>query len=107
MALAKRYRLAKKRDFEKIKKEGRLVQTPLFSVLILGSQINAPRIGVIVSKKIDQRAVVRNQLRRRLAESLKSLLDRLPKDSWFLFLVKSKLKEAEFREIGQEIEKIL
>lgn len=61
-------RLRKRRDFLKAQK-GRRANTGLFSVLAVRKDAGPARIGYTVSKKVDNRAVKRNRIRRRLKEA--------------------------------------
>jgi len=65
MSLPKKNRLKKKELFKKIKQSGQLIRTPFFNILFLRQDgVDLPKIGVIVSKKIDKSAVVRNKIKR-------------------------------------------
>ena len=99
MTLKREYRLRGKKEFDKIKKEGRLVQNPFFSLLILEKQEDGPKFGFIVSKKIDKRAVVRNRIRRLLAEACRQILPKMRKDVKIAFLPKQSLKQASLDDI--------
>lgn len=61
-------RLRKRRDFLNAQK-GRRANTGLFSVLAIRKTEGPARIGFTVSKKVDNRAVKRNRIRRRLKEA--------------------------------------
>ena len=99
MALKKSIQLKKREDINKVKQEGEIVHTPLFSVLYLENQKQGPKFGFVVSKKIDKVAVRRNKVRRRLAEAVRILLPKLRKDVYVLVLAKKSVKEADFDQI--------
>lgn len=100
MALAQKYRLTGKKQFDLIKKRGRLIDGPLFSLLVFRSrEKEGPKFGFIVSKRIDKRAVVRNRLRRVLAEAVRQILPEVGPDLRGIFLAKSALKKAELNQV--------
>lgn len=100
MALPTRYRLKSKKDFELVKGEGELIRTPLFSILVLkGDRKDGPKVGLIVSKKIDQRAVVRNKIRRLLSRAIVGFLPKMDQNLKIIILAKHPLKEANFDQV--------
>jgi ribonuclease P protein component len=106
MALKKSLRLKKKKDIQAVKQKGEIYHTPLFSVLYLENKNDGPKFGFVVSKKIDKIAVKRNKIRRQLAEAVRKLMPKLRQDIFALFLVKSKIKLADFDQIKKNILKI-
>jgi len=106
MALPKKFRLKKRKEFDKVKQQGQKVHSPLFVVSYVNNESDGPKFGFVVSKKIDKKAVVRNKIRRRLSEAIRCLLPQLKQDIYAVFLVKKKIKEANFSEIKTEIENI-
>lgn len=106
MALAKKLRLKKKTDFDKVSRQGQIIQTPLFTISLLKEQSDGPKFGFVVSKKIDNRAVARNKIKRWLAEAVKAVFPRVKKDIYAVFYVKKNIKNANLEKIIKEIEKI-
>lgn len=104
--LAKRFRLDKK-EFTFLKERGRKISTPFFSLLWGRGRGEGPRFGFVVSKKIDKRAVVRNKIKRRLAQALLSSLSKIRPEVWLIFLAKKSLREKNFKEIRKEIDRVL
>ncbi|HXS14739.1 MAG TPA: ribonuclease P protein component [Candidatus Saccharimonadales bacterium] len=86
----------------------RSVFTPLFTVKIVQNNLDYSRFGVIVSKKIDKRAVVRNSIKRKIRSCI-------TKDNWekkgqdVLFIVKpdAKKEEPSLRNKAEEVLKNL
>lgn len=100
MALAKNNRLKSRADFEAVKKKGRLIFTPFFSLLVLATEdFSGPKFGFIVSKRIDKRAVVRNKLRRMLARVSRELTPSLKPNLHLVFLAKVAIKQAEEKDL--------
>jgi ribonuclease P protein component len=69
---AKKNRLRKKVDFDKVFRYGKAIHSDLFILKILPNNLNYNRFAVIVSKKISTKAVERNRIKRILRELLKN-----------------------------------
>lgn len=69
--LPKENRLKKKKDFEKLFKDGMSFQEKFLVLKINKNNLSNNRFGFIVSKKISKKAVVRNKIKRRLREIVK------------------------------------
>ena len=66
-------RLTKRRDFAAVYRKGRAFAHPLVVLRLLPNQLPYSRYGFTVSKTVGN-AVVRNQVRRRLREGIRTLL---------------------------------
>jgi ribonuclease P protein component len=66
-------RLTKRRDFAAVYRKGRALAHPLVVLRVLPNQLPYSRYGFAVSKTVGK-AVVRNQVRRRLREGIRTLL---------------------------------
>lgn len=66
-------RLRKERDIMRVYKIGRGVSDANMSIKALKSGLTQNRTVVVVSKKVDKRAVVRNKNRRRIASIVRNL----------------------------------
>jgi len=73
-------RLKKKKDFEKVLKQGENIRGSVMYFKVLKTKEPEPRIGFIVSKKVSPKAVERNKARRRMKEAVRSSLDSLKKE---------------------------
>jgi len=58
-------------------RENKLFTSPLFNIRISNSKEDQPRFAFIVSKKIDKRAVIRNQTRRVLSSAVGEIISEL------------------------------
>jgi ribonuclease P protein component len=58
-------------------KDDRLFTSPLFNLRISDNKENRIKFAFIVSKKIDKRAVVRNQTKRILRSAVESIIDKI------------------------------
>lgn len=65
--LSRIHRLRKERDIMRVYQKGRGSVNEQIGVKVLASPQGATRVAIVVSKKVDKRAVVRNRNRRRLA----------------------------------------
>ena len=72
--LTQELRLRKKADFDTVFKRGRSFATPFFTVRSMTTSLGHPRIGIVVSNKISKLATVRNKIRRRIRESVRSAI---------------------------------
>ena len=66
--LPKINRLTKKKDFEVVFKKGRSIKNGFLVCKILESQLPESRFGFVVSKKVSNKATVRNKVKRRLRD---------------------------------------
>ncbi len=98
-------RLKKKKDFEKVLKQGENIRGSVMYFKVLKTKEPEPRIGFIVSKKVSPKAVERNKARRRMKEAVRSSLDSLKKGTDIVIIALPKIKEKSFEEIKEEIQK--
>jgi len=106
--LPKAYRLPLKTEFDRLKKSGQIFQGKFFGLLLSWSSLTTEisRFAVIVSNKIDKKAVKRNKIRRLVYEALWSLHPKIKNGAEAVFLVKKTINKATLREIKNEIENL-
>jgi ribonuclease P protein component len=104
--LPKQHRLPLRKEFNRLKKEGKLFQDKFFSLLVARGQLPESRFAFIVSKKIHKRAVKRNKVRRLLAESVQAFLPKIKSGIDAVFLTKKTINDKSFDQIKKEVEKI-
>ena len=83
----RRHRLSRSRDFDAVYRHGRSVSTR-FLVLYWfarGEDGGGPRLGLAVPKAVGT-AVVRNKMKRRLREALRTRLPDLPQDQDYVLV---------------------
>lgn len=100
-------RVKKKKDFELIFKSAKSFKNNLFILKVGKNTLNINRVGFVVSKKISQKAVVRNKVRRRLAESIKKEIDNIDKGTDLIFIALVGIEKKEFLEIKEGVLNIL
>ena len=77
MALNKKNRLKKKKDFDCVFKRGKAVKGNFLFAKFSENELGFPRIAFIVSSKVSKKAVIRNKIRRILSEISKTKLEEL------------------------------
>ncbi|NOY17161.1 MAG: ribonuclease P protein component [Gammaproteobacteria bacterium] len=70
-ALKKTSRLLEKADYEHVFKKGLRHHGKYFLVIVCPNELETARVGVVVSRKVSPRAVVRNQIKRQIRESFR------------------------------------
>jgi ribonuclease P protein component len=100
--LKKINRIKKRKEFEAIRIEGKIYQSPLFGLVVKKDEGKDKKFGMIVSKKISKRAVDRNKIRRRLAEVIRKNLSNIPEGVSGIVLAKRKLMEVGIEDIEKE-----
>ncbi len=75
MALNKKNRLKKKRDFEGVFKKGKAVKGSFLFIKYTKNELGVPRLGFVVSAKIAGKAVERNKIRRILSEAVRTRIN--------------------------------
>ena len=106
--LKKQNRLSKRSDFLKLKKEGAVKQSPFFGFVYLkNEEIDKPRFGFIISKRISKKAVDRNKIKRVLCEIIMKKTDFGNKKIEGIFLVRQAILKAKRNELEKEVIRIL
>lgn len=102
--IARNYRLDRARIAHLLKKGG-LIRSQFFIVKYFENSGEFCRFCVIISAKIDGKAVIRNHLRRRTYEAIRTLPH--PSRKFDLALIaKKSLKEAGFAEIKSDLQNL-
>ena len=106
--LPKKYRLADRRIFRRALGRGARVDGDFFVLSVLaGLGEEELKVGVIISTKISKKAVVRNRIRRILYDSVRAVLNKIPRKSVLVFLAKKSAAGAEKEEIIKDVGQIL
>ncbi len=96
-----------RREFKRIRKSGKLYDSPSFGLLVSYGKVPGRQAAFIVSKKVDKKSVVRHEIKRKLADAVDPFLNRIPQNTELVFLAKTKAATTARIEITQEVEKIL
>lgn len=105
--LARTYRLIKKEDFRKTYANRKSLANPLLVLYhFKKSHQYGPRIGISVSKKVGN-AVIRNKVKRRIREAMRSYLPKITTGYDLVFVARIKIGKASFKEIEKSVENLL
>lgn len=104
--LPEKNRLKKKKDFEKVFKEGKGFKEDFLYLKIAANSVKAPRFGFAVSKKFSKKATIRNQIKRRIRELVKARLSLIKKNVDGVIVVIPGLEKKDFWELEEIINKL-
>lgn len=108
--LPKKYRLSRE-EFKDVMKNGRLISGSLAGVLAHHpSSIiyhPSPKAGIIVSKKLSNKAVTRNKLKRRLRAALQIVLPEVEKELHFVILPNRRALTVSVDKLIEDLREIL
>jgi ribonuclease P protein component len=114
--LPRAYRLRRRQDFQLVYQKGRRRAGVYMSVTVLANSLPQPpsgsirvnsRFGIVISKKVSKRAVVRNRIKRRIKGALRELIDRIRPGRLVTIVCRSVITECEYDEILRELKKLL
>ncbi len=105
--LPKINRLRGNEIFERVKKQGFIIQGDIFGLAIYNRKDKDPsRFGFVVSNKISKKAVERNRIKRILRQSLIPLLKDFKNGYDLVFLTKQAILKSKTSAIAEEVEKM-
>jgi len=102
--LAKENRLKKKKDFEKVFQAGKGFKQDFLFLKVLKNNLDKTRFGFIVSKKISNKAVIRNKIKRQLREIIRNRLQRIKKGMDIVLVTLPGIENQEFQEIETSVD---
>jgi len=105
--LSKENRLKKKKDFEKLFKEGKSFREKFLVLKVNKNNLNNNRFGFIVSKKVSKKAVVRNKIKRQLREIVRKEIKNYQKGFDIAVIVLPSIALKDFKEINQVLRSTL
>ncbi|MDB9528211.1 ribonuclease P protein component [Oscillatoria sp. CS-180] len=110
MALPKRYRLTRSREFSKVYQKGRQASGCCLVVKALRvseqSADGCSRFGITISQKVSKRAVVRNRLKRQVRAALQELLPNFRAGLWIVVVLRTSSVQCDYWQFLQELEKL-
>src|SRR3990167_10143695 len=101
MALNKKNRLKKKRDFEDVFKKGKAVKGNFLFIKYKKNELGVSRFGFVVSAKIAKKAVGRNKIKRILSEAVRDRIDGLGSYDVLVF-ANHKIITAPKKDVGED-----
>jgi len=106
--LKKINRLSRKKDFETVNKQGKVIYSPILMIKFCANDLAISRFGIIVSNKVSKKATLRNLIKRQLREILRLSLAEIKKGIDLVIIVSPKIINQQGKVINYaEIEKSL
>jgi len=99
-------RVRKRKDFQKLKENGKRYFTKNFIVIIGKNDVNLPRIGIIVARKYGK-AVERNRMKRLIREFFRQNKKLFKVGYDYLIIVKNNCDLKNYWEVKAELEDFL
>ena len=100
-------RLTKKKDFDAVFKEGKIVKSGFLLFKTAKNHLKESRFGFIVSKKVSSKATVRNKIKRRLREAVFTKLKDIKNPQDVIIIALAGIEKKEFSEIQETINNYL
>jgi len=104
--LAKRNRLNKKKDFERVFRKGKGLKEDFLILKMAENHSFQSRFGFIVGTKISKKAVLRNKLKRRLRELVRGKIEKIKKGFDMILIAQPGLENRDFWELEEILTKI-
>lgn len=101
--LNKTNRLTNQKDFDNIAKHGNPINTPYFVIKTTTNLLSSSRFGIIISTRIDKKAVTRNKLRRQLSEVLRTNLSSIKAGYDIVFFTKKNILNIDYKTLEKEV----
>lgn len=102
--LASQNRLRKKNDIDNIFRKGKTIASGLFFLKFIKNDFKVNRFAFVVSRKISNKAVERNKVKRRLREAVKQFA--ISQGFDFIIIARPVIVKANFQEIKDSINEI-
>ncbi len=103
--IKKENRLRKRKQFNYLFKNGKGLGCEYFSLVYLPLKTKNFKVGYSVSKKVGK-AVVRNKMKRRLKECVRSFSNEIKNEFYIIIVAKSKIIELEFVDMNEKLYKL-
>lgn len=104
--LSKENRLKRKKDFEKIFQKGKSFKQDLLFLKVLENDLGFSRFGFIVSRKISKKAVLRNKVKRRLREGVRTKSKEIKKGIDIVLIALPGLEKKDFWEMKKTLDQL-
>lgn len=104
--MERRYRLAQKGLFQRVRSQGRSWSHPLLVLLAAENDLPYSRFGFLVSKRIGK-AVVRNRVKRLMREAMRLRLHEVVSGWDIVLIARMPIVQADFWRIGEALDSLL
>lgn len=104
--LPQKNRLKKKKDFERVFKKGKGYRGDFLFFKETKNNLKESRFGFIVSKKISNKAVIRNKVKRRLRAIIQKKKTGIKKGMDIVIITLPGIENKSFQEIEEDVNKI-
>jgi ribonuclease P protein component len=101
LSFPKTRRLAHATEFERVRREGRVIRGPLLSLSVLRVDAMPLRAGFITSRKVGG-AIVRNRVRRRLREIVRRHQEEIIGGTWVVTIASARAARASYGALEEE-----
>jgi len=101
--LPKKFRLTKTKEIDKVFKLGKSSFDGVLGVKALPAENNLSRFVVVVSTKVSKKAVMRNKIKRRLHEIVRSRLPKIKTGFDFFILALPAAKNCDYRGLEKSL----
>jgi ribonuclease P protein component len=106
--LAREHTLTGQKNFDKVKKDGKVYQCKDFAVAVINtSKEDLSRFGFVISTKMSKLAVQRNRIKRAMSEAVRYNLKDVAKGYDVIFLVKKSIMNKSTEEIMRQVKEFL
>ena len=106
--LNKKYRFHSRGGVRYVYQKGQTIRSPRMSLVFVENNRGFTRFAVVVSKRVEKSAVMRNRIRRRIYEILRRNFDSIPKKTDYIFVVFDKnILTMQNKEIEEIVSKLI
>lgn len=102
--LPKQQRITSEKDFKRVYQKGSFFSAPLFNVNFLSNRLSFARLGIVINKKTEPKAVKRNKLKRQFREVARKIYHELPAGYDFVINIKAKAEKTDYNQIKAGLE---
>ena len=102
-AFGKSQRLLKPAEYKRVFEQRQSAHNAHFGVYVANNALDRPRLGLVVSKKVSKKAVVRNRIKRQIRENFRLQQGKLGARD-FVVVAKAPLADIAFDTIAPQLQ---
>ena len=95
--------LKRQNDFKHVFKKGEVFGNRTFVMYFLKNTLRENRVGIIVSKKISNKAVIRNRIRRQIKEAYRLNEENFLEGYDIILIARESIKKTEYQKIEKSL----